>query len=792
MALASISLSASRWAIHLSLVISVVALGAFTLPERASAQGVLIVEGHDQPVPLPRPHIRPRPQPPVSYKIKEFSIQARIEDQIARTQVTQSFVNTGSRQMEVSFVFPLPYDGAIDRLTFMVDGQEYEAKLLPADEARSIYEGYIRRNKDPALLEWIGHGMFKTSVFPIPPGAERKVTMRYSQVLRRDRQMTDYLFPLSTAKYSSKPIEKLAFDVSIKSEGKIKSVYSPSHTVNIERNGDHQAKVSFVAENAIPISDFRLFYDTSDSAVGASMLSYWPEGQDQGYFLLLASPEIERATVEVPRKTVILVVDRSGSMSGKKIEQAREALTFVLNNLNPNDLFNVIAYDSEIEVFKPELQKYSDESREEALRFVSDIYAGGSTNIDGALATALDMIQDEATPNYVVFLTDGRPTAGETDEMKIVENTKTKNTNTARLINLGVGFDVNSRLLDRLSRANRGQSEYVRPNDDLETYVARIYSRISSPVMTNLDVSFELDEVADATVNPVNRLYPNPLPDLFQGEQLVIAGRYRSSGAAKIKVAGRVGDQIRTLDFGADFAATSATANYAFVEKLWAARRIGEIIDELDLVGQNEELVKELIELSTKHGILTQYTSFLADDQAGGVPVASDMPALRMAQDELDHLSIASGRQGFEQRLDKKTFQEAERVQGGGFAPAGANRSRGIGGGGADASDATARYSAFGGVTMRDADTGEQKFVEGVQVVGNETLYRRGNLWIASNASGIDPVQDAEQITDVERFSEAYFALVAANSASENAILASQAEDVELVIRLRDTIYRIK
>ena len=137
----------------------------------AFGQGVLVWINPPHPMPLPRPIPRPRPTPPpMSYKIKELDYHAKIVDQVAQVQVTQSFVNTGSRQMEVSFVFPLPYDGAIDRMTFMVDGKEYDAKLLPPRRARRIYEGYVRRNQDPALLEWVGYGMFQTSVFPGPAG----------------------------------------------------------------------------------------------------------------------------------------------------------------------------------------------------------------------------------------------------------------------------------------------------------------------------------------------------------------------------------------------------------------------------------------------------------------------------------------------------------------------------------------------------------------------------------------------------------------------------------------------
>lgn len=423
------------------------------LSSQVVAQGLLL----DERARLPRPVIRPDVRQS-SYKIKELIVNARIKDQVARTQVTQTFVNTGSRTMEVCFAFPLPYDGAIDQLTFMVDGKEYEGKLMPAKEARRIYEGYIRRNQDPALLEWIGTGMFKTSVFPVPPGAERKVTLKYSQLLRKDQKLTDYLFPLSTAKYTTTPIDTLKFDITITSNQRIKSVYSPTHPINIERQNEKHAHVKLESRNRIPSTDFRLFFDTNDGKLGASVLTYWPQDAQEGFFLMLASPTLKNPIDDQPKKTVILVADRSGSMSGKKIEQARKALRFVLNNLNEGDLFNIIAYDSDVESFRPELEKYNDKTRKEALAFVDGIYAGGSTAIDSALKTALSMIQDRSRPNYIVFMTDGRPTAGETNEMKIVENSRRVNQMGARLISLGVGYDVNSRLLDRLTAENRGQS----------------------------------------------------------------------------------------------------------------------------------------------------------------------------------------------------------------------------------------------------------------------------------------------------------------------------------------------
>jgi Ca-activated chloride channel family protein len=784
------------------------------------AQGVFVVI-QPEPIPLPRPilipRVRPTPLPEMSYKIKEVGVDARIQDQVARVQVSQSFVNTGSRQMEVQFVFPLPYDGAVDQLTFLIDGKEYEAKLLPAEEARRIYEGYIRRNQDPALLEWMGTGMFRTSVFPVPPGAERKVTLRYNQLLRKDHKLTDFLFPLSTAKYTCEPVETVKFNINIESSTEIKNVYSPTHSVNIKRPDNKHAVVTFEEKNSIPTSDFRLFYDAAQEKLGASVITYRPDSDSDGYFLLLASPEIKAEKEDRPKKTVIFVADRSGSMSGKKIEQAKESLKFVLNNLREGDLFNIVAFDSSVESFRPELQKYDDESRKEALGFVEGIYAGGSTNIDGALKTAFGMLQDDSRPNFILFMTDGKPTTGVTAEPEIVKNARQQNKIDARLISFGVGYDVNSRLLDRLTRENHGIGEYVRPDEDIETHVSRLYSRISSPVLTDVEMTIDFDEAKSEDGKIVNRMYPGEVHDLFEGEQLVVVGRYKKPGDAKVVIKGNVGDRDQKFDFPAKFVKHSNDQTYAFVEKLWAVRRIGEIIDELDLKGQNQELVEELVQLSTKHGILTPYTSFLADENSQPADLAyrESAESRRQVQLGLERLSEAEGVSGFAQRAFKNELQRAAQApapSGGGFgyggaAPALADAAtpaadpsaavnRQSAGGASTFDEAAGRYFARGGAplpnALRDIDGDRIVVAEAVQTVGNEALYKRGKVWIAQNAIGVDPEKDKAKIEDVDRFSDKYFKLISENTAEENALLARQQAGEELLVKLRGQVYRIK
>lgn len=735
----------------------------------AWGQGVLVIV--DRPMPLPRPI--PHPVPSASYAIKELAIQAKLVDQVARVQVSQAFVNTGNVPMEVQFVFPLPYDGAIDSLTLLVDGKEFPAQLLSAKEARARYEAIVRSNKDPALLEYLGTGMFQTSVFPVPPGAERKVSLTYNQLLRKDHGLTDFLFPLSTAKYTAKPIEKVDVAINIESSQEIKNVYSPSHAIEIQRPEPKRATIRYARTNETPGNDFRLFYDVGDAGLAARVISYRPNDKEDGYFLMLASPPIKAANAERPHKTVLFVVDKSGSMSGKKIEQAKAALKFVLDNLREGDLFNIVAYEGAVESFRPELERYTEGTRKAAIGYVEGLYAGGGTNIHGALTAGLSQLKDSSQPTFVLFLTDGLPTVGVTGEAQIVAAAKSANAIRARVLPFGVGYDVNSRLLDRVARENFGLSEYVRPDEDIEAHVARVYGRISSPVLSDVGVRFEFDAVRAEDAPPISRQYPKEVFDLFEGEQLVLVGRYSKTGAAKVVISGKTGGEAKTFDFPAEFAAHSADSSLAFVEKLWATRRIGEIIDQLDLNGKNEELVKELVELSTRHGILTPYTSFLADETARPNSLAA-ATTFRRAAEDFRKLGEAEGKGGFVQRSEKSILQNSLR--------------------------APAASGPFGGNAIRDLESDRLSITNSVRSAGKDALYARGTvqngqqikLLVTPETAEIDLETNKDQITEIDRYTDAYFAIVHANSADENLLFVQQAADEQLLVKLRGKTYLVK
>jgi Ca-activated chloride channel family protein len=302
-----------------------------------------------------------------------------------------------------------------------------------------------------------------------------------------------------------------------------------------------------------------------------------------------------------------------------------------------------------------------------------------------------------------------------------------------------------------------------------------MYRKISAPVMTSLAIDFSFDVVRSVEQGPaVSRAYPAQLPDLFAGEQLILVGRYDTSGRAKVTLTGKLRGEDQSFDFPAEFVQHSNDSSYAFVEKLWAMRRVGEIIDELDLQGRNEELIRELVMLSTKHGILTPYTSFLADDTGRELAAAE---RLRQADATVHRLEEAYGRAGFAQRSQKEALRAANRA----LAPS------------LSFSDEPgARTAPTADAAARDLETDAPLVVSGIRSVNEQTLYRENNVWVTPETSELDLERDSGKITVVEQFSDAYFELVRENTRAENELLSSQQPGERLLVQFRGRNYLIE
>jgi Ca-activated chloride channel family protein len=633
--------------------------------------------------------------------IKYHRVTVDIDGPVATTHVDQVFVNDAPYEVEGTYIFPLPEEAAISEFSLWVDGEKVEGRVLEKDEARAIYEGIVRRRRDPALLEYVGRNAFQARVYPIPPGGERRIELEYSEVLTADQGLVQYVYPLNTEKFSPRPIEDVSIHVEIHSDQPLKAIYSSSHDVAVDRRGDYNAAVGYEEYDVKPDRDFSLYYSVSDEDFGLNLVSYKQSGED-GFFLLLVAPKVEVDETEVVEKDVILVLDVSGSMRGEKIVQAKKALGFVLENLHDQDRFNIVAFSTGVRAYARRLVPASE--RREALRFVDNLTATGGTDINRALLEALDSA-DAERPTVVIFLTDGLATEGVVETDRILSNVSDAAGPNARLFNFGVGNDVNTFLLDRLAQDHRGVSAYVRPGMDIEEEVSAFYAKISTPLLS--DIALDLGEVR------VEDTYPYPLPDLFAGTQLVLVGRYRQGGPATITLRGVVNDRPQTFVY--EDVTFRNRGGDDFIPRLWARRKIGYLLGQIRLHGESDEVIEEIVELSVRYGIITPYTSFLVDETA-------------------DVLT----EQGREVVVEK----EVEKVIQATPAPAY----------GAEAVDRAAEEG-----TMRDANVAGDTGSTQVKTVGDKTFVWHENAWI-------DTTFDADKMTAnrVGFGSDDYFELLAA------------------------------
>lgn len=568
-------------------------ISLFTIGNIGYADGFII--------PIPHPDVVR--VPPLAIKYHRVSVE--IDAQVARTKIDQVFENDFFRDIEGTYIFPLPKGANVTDFAMYIDGERISGELLEREKARRIYQDIVNQMKDPALLEYFDRDMFKIRVYPIPAHGEKRIQLEYSEVLTSDAGLVRYHYPLDTERFSSRPLEDVSVYVKIQSQQPMKSIYSPSHEVVVDRKGDHKATVSFEDSHVVPDKDFILYYTVSEKTFAANLLTY-KKTQHDGYFMLMLSPGYEVAEYPVLPKDIVFVLDTSGSMRrDEKMQQAQEALIYGLEGLNADDRFGLVAFSTTVNVFDDVLHKGTPEHIDNAIEFVEQLRARGGTDIYEALQTALELLEEDSNrPQIIVFLTDGRPTVGLTEYTDILQNVQKKNTSRNRIFTFGVGYDVNAHLLDELAEESKAVSAYIEPKEDLEVIVSTFFDKIDSPVLSDLEL-----KIADAGVYD---LFPKELPDLFKGSQLLLLGRYRNPGEFELVLSGMMDEEEQVIRYHLDFPRSELTND--FLPRIWASRKIGYLLDQIRLHGEDRELKEEVIELAKKFGIVTPYTSYLVTE----------------------------------------------------------------------------------------------------------------------------------------------------------------------------------
>ncbi len=582
----------------------------------AYAQGIIIPIPCDQVrrCPGPRP---PRIPPPSNVPVKSIKIDTKISGQVATTRVEQVFENKTPYTLEGRYFFPIPEDASVEQFAIWENGKKLSGEVRSREEARRIYNEIVRRMMDPGLLEYAGRDLFQASIFPIPGNSEKKLEITYTQVLKSDSGTVSYRYPLGgPAGLEANPVVRgaerapvgvsVSGTIAISADRAIRNIYSPSHSIDVNRKGETAATVSFESKGVT--DDLRLFYAVSRAEFGLSLITYREAGKD-GHFLLMLSPNEGIEEITPVAKDVIFVLDTSGSMQDDgKLEKARPALLFGIRSLHAGDRFNVISFSGEEHLMETGLVSADSAHKKTAEEFVARFRANGGTNINDALLSALKQFDGSDRPKMLVLLTDGLPTVGEQDVTKIISNVLNAKVKGLRLFPFGVGYDVNTRLLDKLGSENSGLAEYIQPKEDLEVRVSSFFNKVNSPVLS--DVSIDFGGVKTEMV------YPRKISDIFRGAQAVMIGRYVNDSDLNditARLSGIFGGERRTFRYEKLDFPRRALAN-EFLPRLWASRRVGWLIEEIRTNGESKELKDEIVDLGTRYGIVTPYTSYLADD----------------------------------------------------------------------------------------------------------------------------------------------------------------------------------
>lgn len=584
-----------------------------------------------------------------------------IKDPVARTSIHQVFHNPTDRVLEANYLFPVPPGAQITDFSMMMNGQRVHGEVLEREKARAIYEDIVRRLRDPGLIEYLDANLFQVRIFPIPARGDQEIDLELTQTLLKDGGLARYQFPFGTSPgQTGMPVQirDASLSMTLSASHPLITIYSPTHAITVTKsNGDRSASVQVKKEDLLLGRDFALYYASSDENVGLQSLCYRPDPNEPGWFLLTLSPArgadkkaadakeenpegkssdksksksasestsetkdsaASEAFPEIP-KDVTFVLDNSGSMSSDgKLDQAKGALVQCLGALRDVDRFNIIRFSTDVEAFSESFLPADAASRKKAQEYLKDIRPRGSTNIEGALRRVLREDDDHAKSkgrlHVVVFLTDGQPTVGETAPKALLRLIEQQNKSGLRIFTFGVGYDVNTKLLDEAADLTRAVADYVKPNEDIEQKVGTFFDKVSAPALTECEIACKGPDTFD--------IYPQRLPDLFRGQQFLLFGRYRKPGAAQITLKGMAGEKALRYTYETEFAAEDASNK--FIEPLWGSRKIGFLLAAIQKNGETNETRDEVVALAKKYNIVTPYTSFLTvEDEAGPRPLAS-------------------------------------------------------------------------------------------------------------------------------------------------------------------------
>ncbi len=567
-----------------------------------SANGICIVNAEDG----------------VYLQLKQSTVEVTANGQIATVTATQVFFNHLEEATRVKYGFPLSTTASATSLRWNNNGQWYEAEFSPTPQDTTLPGP---GPGGPSFAEQIRNYLGESPLYfdleqEVQPGGMLIVELTYVDLLPYAFNKVEFFMPNDYTSLQEEALDEQHFRFELHSERAIEWIELLSHSGGAVTNDGNTAVVEWSREQQPADKDFRLQYQLNATELGLFPFStYLPDSaancdeHGRGFFAFIVEPDPSENT-EVIDKVFTLIIDKSGSMSGDKIVQARDAASFIVNNLNAGDRFNLVSFDDQVRSFQPGHVLASAGNRQQALDYIAGLFAGGSTNISGAFSQAIPQFQGYGNDlaKIIIFFTDGRATAGVTDTEGILQGIQdalvVNEVEDLSIFTFGIGNDVNKQLLSRIATDNLGLARFLE-NDELEAAISNFYLTVKNPVLLNTDMSFSPEAITET--------YPANLPNLFRGQQLIVVGRYEEAVPVTAHFSGKAFGQPVSYDYPLALADASVDG-YQFLPRLWAKKKMEQLHAEYFNYPEDSPeamaIEETIIGISLCYGVISPFTSF--------------------------------------------------------------------------------------------------------------------------------------------------------------------------------------
>jgi Ca-activated chloride channel family protein len=554
--------------------------------------------------------------PVFDLQLRKFTTTVEIQDRLAVVHVDETFYNDNSSTLEGLYFFEMPAGSKLTEMALWIDGQRVEHEIKRREEAVQQYEQIVRRSVDPLLAEEVGENVFRLRLFPLPPKSERRIEIKYIQPLPMEGDAIEFFFPLVLEGYGGNQVDSARVRIDLQTQTAIDTVWLgsqvPPFTTTIEALSETHYVVDFFKTDTAFEFDFLLRFRPASLSLVTALAFTRPNTVDDGYYMVWVRPPDRFFEQRTDSRQFVFAADVSASMIGPRLSQVKQALQYFVDQLQPEDRFNIVTFNTTVATLDTSLVPADSVHKVRAQEYIQTLTGNGLTDLNTALLTALAMIDTTGGPAQLLVISDGQPTWGETNTQTILDNVRQANVARAQIFPVGIGGDVDAEFFEELAQQNRATAFFIRETEEITERLVQIYAQITSPILTDVRLLYEGLTTYDT--------FPMQLPNLFKGGQFLQTGRYTLPGAGTLRFQASSGKTMVDTSVAVDWQVVPGSK---YVSRYWAAQKILALLDDIERYGENPELVDAIVYLSITYSVLSPYTAFLVVEPAATGPAVS-------------------------------------------------------------------------------------------------------------------------------------------------------------------------